>query len=121
MILGIGESGHLAFIDPPYCDFNDPVIFKTTEIDEKSREQMVHDGCFKMLEEVPRKAYTMTVAACLSGRFFTIIIVPTALKAKAIKAVVEGPITRDVPASILQKKGNAWLLIDKDSGQLLSK
>jgi len=120
MILGIGESGHLAFIDPPYCNFNDPKIFKITELDEQSRIQMIHDGCFENLDEVPKTAYTMTVSACLSG-LFTIIIVPTALKAKTIKAVLEGPITTEVPASILKTKETGWLLIDKDSGQLLSK
>ena len=120
MILGIGESGHLAFIDPEYCDFNDPETFKITELDEQSREQMIHDGCFKSIDEVPLKAYSMTVPACLSG-LFTIVIVPTALKAKTIKAVVEGSITTKVPASILKTKENAWLLIDKDSGQLLTK
>ena len=120
MILGIGESGHMAFIDPSYCDFNDPEFFKTTDLDEQTFEQMVHDGCFKTSGEVPRHAYTMTVPACLSG-LFTIIIVPTLLKAKTIKAVIEGPITRDIPASIIKTKENAWLLIDKDSGSLLKK
>ncbi|MBN1294782.1 MAG: 6-phosphogluconolactonase [Candidatus Latescibacteria bacterium] len=118
MILGIGESGHLAFIDPPYCDFDDPETFKTTEIDDQSRLQMVHDGCFASIDEVPKQAYTMTVPACLSG-LTTIIIVPTSLKAKAVQAVVEGPVTASVPASILQKKENSWLLIDRESGSLL--
>ncbi len=120
MILGIGESGHLAFIDPPYCDFNDPETFKLTDLDEQSRVQMIHDGCFENIEEVPSHAYTMTVPACLSGAF-TIIIVPTALKAKTIKAVVEGPIVCDVPASILKTKENSWLLLDRDSAGQLNK
>jgi len=120
MILGIGESGHMAFIDPAYCNFSDPETFKTTGLSVQTREQMIHDGCFETLDEVPDKAYTMTVPACLSG-LFTIIIVPTKLKAKTIKAVVEGPITTQIPSSILQKKGNAWLLIDRDSGSLLKK
>ena len=120
MILGIGESGHLAFIDPEYCNFSDPETVKITEIDEQTREQMRHDGGLETIDEVPKTAYTMTVPACLCG-MLTIIIVPTALKAETIKAVVEGPVTTGVPASILQKKGNAWLLIDKDSGQLLEK
>ena len=118
MILGIGESGHLAFIDPSYCDFNDPETFKLTDLDEQTREQMIHDGCFEKIDEVPSHAYSMTVKTCLSGAF-TIIIVPTTLKAKTIKAVVEGPITTQVPASILQTKENAWLLIDRDSASLL--
>ncbi|MHB9030785.1 MAG: 6-phosphogluconolactonase [Candidatus Latescibacterota bacterium] len=119
MILGIGESGHLAFIDPSYCDFNDPETFKLSDLDEESQVQMIHDGCFENLDEVPRHAYTMTVPACLSGAF-TIIIVPTKLKAPTIKAVIEGPITCDVPASILKTKENSWLLIDRDSASLLT-
>ena len=118
MVLGIGESGHLAFIDPEYCDFNDPEIFKVTQLDEQTREQLIHDGCFATIDEVPRTAYSMTIPTCLSG-LFTIVIVPTALKARTIKAVVEGPITTKVPASILKTKENAWLLIDGESGQLL--
>ncbi len=119
MILGIGESGHLAFIDPPYCDFADPETFKLTELDEQSRVQMIHDGCFETLDEVPSRAYTMTIPACLSGEF-TIIIVPTKLKANTIKAVIEGPVACEVPASILKTKENAWLLIDRDSASKLS-
>ena len=120
MILGIGESGHLAFIDPEYCDFNDPETFKITELDDQTREQMKHDGSLETIDEVPRNAYTMTIPACMSG-LFTIVLVPTARKAKTIKAVLEGPITTEVPASILRTKENAWLLIDRDSGQLLTK
>lgn len=119
MILGIGESGHLAFIDPPYCDFNDPETFKLTELDERSREQMIHDGSFARIEEVPRRAYTMTVPACLGGAF-TAVIVPTKLKAPTIKAVLEGPITTEVPASILRTKENSWLLLDRDSAGRLT-
>jgi len=31
---GIGENGHLAFIDPPFCDFDDPQQVKVVELDE---------------------------------------------------------------------------------------
>ena len=74
MILGTGESGHLAFIDPPYCDFNDPEMFKVTEIDDASRVQMVHDGCFEKMEYVPKTATpvrsTETISAHLCHLFF---------------------------------------------------
>src|SRR6266511_2405947 len=33
-ILGIGENGHLAFIDPPMCDFHDPADVRVVELDE---------------------------------------------------------------------------------------
>ena len=61
----------------------------------------------------------MTVHPCLAG-LVTIAIVPTKLKAPAVQAVVEEPVTTNVPASILQNKENSWLLIDRDSGMLLS-
>jgi 6-phosphogluconolactonase/glucosamine-6-phosphate isomerase/deaminase len=35
--------------------------------------------------------------------------------------VVEGPVTEKVPASKLQEKENAWLMIDRDSASLLEK
>jgi len=120
MILGIGESGHLAFIDPPFCDFDDDSFFKISPLDDETLLQQVHDGCFEKMEDVPKTAYTLTIDACLSCPF-TIAIVPTELKAKAIQAVVEGSIITKVPASKLQTKENAWLLIDKDSGKLLKR
>ena len=120
MILGIGESGHLAFIDPPFCDFDDDAFFKISPLDEETLVQQVHDGCFAKKEDVPKTAYTLTIGACLSAPF-TIAIVPTKLKAPAIKKVLEGPITTKVPASILQKQKNAWLLLDTDSASLLGK
>src|SRR5215208_5257826 len=49
-VLGIGENGHLAFIDPPFCDFNDPAPVKVAELDEVCRVQQVHDGAFAALE-----------------------------------------------------------------------
>src|SRR5262249_48048320 len=40
-ILGIGENGHLAFIDPPVCDFRDPADVRVVELDEVCRRQQV--------------------------------------------------------------------------------
>jgi glucosamine-6-phosphate deaminase len=118
MMLGIGESGHLAFIDPPYCDFNDKRTIITTRIDNESFNQLVHDGCFESPDDVPRYAFSMTVQTCLKGRF-TMSCVPSVFKAKAIKKMLEGPITTAVPASILQKQDNAWVFLDNDSASLL--
>src|SRR5437868_5061648 len=45
-VLGIGENGHLAFIDPPFCDFGDPQQVKVVELDDVCRAQQVNDGAF---------------------------------------------------------------------------
>src|ERR1051326_9542049 len=60
-VLGIGENGHLAFIDPPFCDFNDPQAVKVVELDEVCRNQQVNDGAFTSLDAVPRNALSLTI------------------------------------------------------------
>ncbi|MCG4823798.1 glucosamine-6-phosphate deaminase, partial [Streptococcus gordonii] len=40
-------------------------------------------------------------------------------KAKAIKAMVEGPVTTDVPASVLQKHPNVTVIADQAAASLL--
>ena len=44
--MGIGENGHIAFNDPPYADFDDPVWVKVVKLDERSRRQQVGEGHF---------------------------------------------------------------------------
>ena len=41
-------------------------------------------------------------------------------KAEAIKAMVEGEVTTDVPASILQKHPNVTVIVDEDAASLLN-
>jgi glucosamine-6-phosphate deaminase len=118
-VLGIGENGHLAFIDPPFCDFNDPATVKVVELDEVCRTQQVHDGAFETLEDVPRRALSLTIPTIMARpRLFA--IVPGPAKREAIRATIEGPIETRCPASILRRHGDAHLFIDRDSAALLS-
>ena len=41
-------------------------------------------------------------------------------KAEAIKAMVEGEVTTDVPASILQKHPNVTVIVDEEAASLLN-
>jgi glucosamine-6-phosphate deaminase len=75
--LGIGENGHLAFNDPPYADFDDPLWVKVVELDQRSRRQQVGEGHFGGLDEVPTHAITVTIPALLSARR-VLAIVPEA-------------------------------------------
>src|SRR5215213_2782777 len=119
-VLGIGENGHLAFIDPPFCDFDDPEPVKVAELDEVCRVQQVHDGAFAALEEVPTDALSLTIPTIMS-RPKLFAIVPGPAKAQAIKGVIEGPIETACPASILRNHPDAHLFIDRDSASLLSR
>jgi glucosamine-6-phosphate deaminase len=116
--IGIGENGHLAFNDPPFADFQDPLIVKIVELDLVSRQQQVHDGCFKSLQEVPQKAITLTIPAILSAKFIY-CMVPAHSKAEAVKRTLQDSVSTDCPATILRKHENAILFLDRDSAKLV--
>ena len=119
-VLGIGENGHLAFIDPPFCDFDDPRPVKVVELDDVCRAQQVNDGAFANLDEVPRHALSLTIPT-LMARPKLFAIVPGPAKRQAIKSTIEGPVAPSCPASILRRHPNAHLFIDIDSAALLER
>lgn len=115
--IGIGENGHLAFNDPP-ADFDTDQSFLVVRLDEPCRRQQLGEGWFKSLDEVPAEAITMSVPQILKSRRL-ICSVPDQRKARAVKAALEGPLTPDVPASILRNHPNAVIVLEPESASLL--
>ena len=116
--LGFGENGHLAFNDPPWAKFADPVWVKVVKLDERSRRQQVGEGHFASLAVVPTDAITLTIPALLSaGR--VLAIVPEARKAEAVERCLLGPITEDWPGSVLRRTPQARLYLDPESSARL--
>jgi glucosamine-6-phosphate deaminase len=113
-VLGFGENGHLAFNDPPYADFDDPVWVKVVTLAEASRRQQVGEGHFKSLDEVPTHAITVTIPALLAAKR-VLALVPESRKADAVFKALRGPITPDCPASIMRQTAHAHLFLDRDS------
>ncbi|HMK37800.1 MAG TPA: 6-phosphogluconolactonase [Bacteroidota bacterium] len=116
--LGIGENGHIAFNDPHVADFDDPHLVKVVRLEERSRQQQVHDGCFHRLEDVPERAITLTIPALLSGRSLY-CIVPGISKSEAVSMTVRGKIDVRCPASVLRRHADAFLFLDSDSSSRL--
>jgi len=116
--VGIGENGHLAFNDPP-ADFETEEPYIVVELDERCRRQQVGEGWFKSLEEVPKRAITMSLRQILKAKEI-IAVVPDARKAEAVKACLEGPVGPMAPASILREHANTTIYLDKYSAALLS-
>ncbi len=112
--LGFGENGHLAFNDPPFADFHDPVWVKVVRLAEASRRQQVGEGHFATLAQVPTHAMTLTIPALLSAKHI-LAIVPQARKADAVVRALRGPITPDCPGSIMRRTAHAHLYLDGDS------
>ena len=118
VIMGIGENGHLAFIDPPVCDFNDPRDVRPVELDDVCRMQQVHDGAFDRLEDVPLRAISLTIP-CMLGRPRVVATVPGPTKREAVQAALEGPVSERCPASALRRHSRATLFLDRESAALL--
>ena len=115
--VGIGENGHLAFNDPP-ADFDTEKPYLVVELDEASRRQQLGEGWFERLDDVPRRAISMSIKQIMKSKNI-ICIVPDSRKAQAVKDCLESNISSDRPASILRKHKNAFLFLDKDSAKLL--
>ncbi len=116
--MGIGENGHIAFNDPPVADFRDPKLVKVAVLDEICRQQQVNDGCFQSLPEVPLRALTLTIPALMSAKLLS-VVVPSGRKANAVLHALTGPVTTEVPASILQTHQRVTIFLDTESASLL--
>ena len=115
--VGVGENGHLAFNDPP-ADFETDEAYIVVDLDDACRRQQLGEGWFKSLDEVPRRALSMTVRQILKAKQ-VLCIVPDARKAEAVKKCFGGEISPMAPASILRKHPNAIVYLDRNSAALL--
>ncbi len=116
-LVGIGENGHLAFNDPP-ADFETDVPYLIVELDEACRKQQWGEGWFPTLEQVPTRAISMSIQQILRSREI-ICSVPDQRKAVAVAASLQGPVTPNVPASILQRHSATTVYLDPPAAELL--
>lgn len=116
---GIGENGHLAFNDPP-ADFEADAPYLLVDLDEACRRQQVNEGWFPDLDAVPRQAISMSIRQIMRAERL-LLSVSDARKAKAVRAALEGPVTPDCPASIVQQHGGVSIHLDGPAAALLSR
>lgn len=115
--VGIGENGHLAFNDPP-ADFQTDEPYLVVNLDEACRRQQLGEGWFPTLDDVPGQAISMSIRQILKSGAI-LCSVPDARKAEAVRASLQGPVTPDVPASILQEHPDTTVYLDTASAALL--
>jgi glucosamine-6-phosphate deaminase len=117
--VGIGENGHLAFNDPP-ADFETDEPYLVVQLDEACRRQQMGEGWFEKLEDVPRRAISISIRQLLKSREI-LCIVPDARKAVAVRDCLEGEVSPMHPASILQRHPRTTVFLDADSAALLAR
>jgi glucosamine-6-phosphate deaminase len=116
--MGIGENGHIAFNDPPVADFEDKKKIKVVELDNICRQQQVNDGCFLTFNDVPEKAFTLTIPSLMKASAI-FCVVPGERKAEAVANTFNQQVISKYPSTILRTHNNAVLYLDKQSSQKL--
>lgn len=117
--IGIGENGHLAFNDPP-ADFGTEKPYLVVRLDEACRRQQLGEGWFPTLADVPTTAVSISVRQIMKSATL-VCTVPDARKARAVRDALEGPVTPEVPASILQRHPDCRIFLDREAASSLRK
>lgn len=112
-ILGIGTNAHIGFNEPG-TSF-DTLTQKVSLTDETIESNKRY---FDSEEDVPRYAYSMGIKSILSAKKI-ILMAYGENKAEAIAATVNGPITEEVPSSILQTHPDVVLIVDEAAASQL--
>ena len=113
-LLGIGTNGHIGFNEPG-DDFKDgPFLVKLTQSTIDSNKKYFE----AVGTEMPGYALTMGVGDIMRAKKIVLIATGKS-KAKAIKALVEGEVTPECPASILKLHSDVTIFLDKESASLL--
>ncbi len=105
-LLGIGHNGHIGFNEP------DSVFAPHTHcVDLQERTIKANKRFFDSVDEVPKQAYTMGIGTIMKAKKI-ILIASGEDKAEIIKKAFLGPVTPQIPASILQFHPNVTLVAD---------
>lgn len=94
-VLGIGNNGHIGFNEP-----DDHFTVGTHVVALKESTIQANARFFEDISQVPTHAVTMGMGAILQAK--RILLLAGAEKAAIVRQALEGPVTPQVPASLLQ-------------------
>ena len=106
-LLGMGRNGHIGF-NEPCADF--PLATHLVDLTESTIE--ANARFFASADDVPKQALTMGIGTIMKARKI-LVVVSGADKADAVAKAVQGPITPEVPASILQLHPDVTIVGDE--------
>lgn len=112
-LLGIGVNGHIGFNEPDEELNKDVHLAKLTDSTIEANSRF-----FKTYDDIPKYAFTMGVGTIMDARKI-VLIASGKNKAKIMPAVINGPITTAVPASLLQLHPDVVIIGDEDALSLL--
>ena len=112
-LLGIGSNGHIGFNEPG-SEFG--TITRVVDLAESTIKD--NSRFFESIDEVPTQAISMGIKTIMQAKEI-ILMASGGSKADAVYAAVYGPVTTEVPASVLQLHPAATLVVDQAAASKL--
>ncbi|MFN7538482.1 MAG: glucosamine-6-phosphate deaminase [Bacteroidota bacterium] len=113
-LLGIGLNGHIGFNEPGSGQFS-----KTRLVNLDNTTRIANTYEFENLSKVPRMALTMGISNIMQSK--RILLMAWGQKAAIVARSVEGEVTEQVPASILQQHADCTFIIDEAASTELTR
>ncbi|HTR29874.1 MAG TPA: glucosamine-6-phosphate deaminase [Puia sp.] len=114
-ILGIGNNGHIGFNEP-----GSSIYSRTRLMPLANSTRIANSQDFQNISQVPRLAITMGISTILKARRI-ILMAWGQLKAPVVQKAVEGNVTEQIPASLLQQHNDTTFFIDEVAASELTR
>jgi len=114
-ILGIGNNGHIGFNEP-----GSSIYSRTRLINLENSTRLANAYEFANISHVPRLAITMGISTIMQARK-VILLAWGQGKAPVIREAVEGQVTEQVPASLLQQHQDCTFIVDQAAAAELTR
>ena len=105
-LLGLGHNGHIGFNEPA-ADF--PLETHCVDLTESTIK--ANQRFFASYDDVPKQAYTMGIKTIMQAKK-VLVVVSGEDKADIVKKAFFGPVTPEVPASVLQLHPDCTVVAD---------
>jgi glucosamine-6-phosphate deaminase len=119
-LLGIGRNGHIGFNEPGEFLLADALTLPSRPVELHPVTRADAAGDFGSEDLVPRRALTVGTATILAARAILVLAFGPS-KAEAVARSLIGPMTTEVPASLLQAApGKVTWLLDEEAARTLA-
>jgi len=105
-ILGIGNNGHIAFVEP-----NEVLPLKTGTFALAPDTIEANSRFFEKAEDVPKQAISMGLGGIFNSRHILLLISGKA-KAAVVQKLFSGTVTTQIPATLLNLHPNVTVIMD---------
>lgn len=112
-ILGLGTNGHIGFNEP-----GTPFTTKTHVVELTPETIEANKRFFEKVEDVPTHAISMGIASIMAAKKI-ILLAFGAAKADAVQQMVQGLVTEECPASVLQNHPDVTIIVDEAAAEKL--